>query len=244
MQMKSIPKLNRTRVLATACGVTAIALVSLAATAEPAFVSDQFLLGVHAQRSLDSAIVEILPSGSPLEVFRLDSGLAEVRTESGETGWVDQAYLTAEPPAATRVKELEARLSLLQQELAQGLATGTGCYDSGDGPLTDTACSALNEELAETEQSRDAALSALETQRAASAAREQDLSTQLASLTEELAATQTANHRDPTRLDLLLTQAPAWLPLALVAGVALCGFIGGSAWQQRRTRRRFGGFRF
>ncbi len=96
-----------------------LALASTAAAAETAYVIDKLLVGLHAEKALDSEIVKVLPTGIRLEVLQREGELAQVREPDGATGWVDAAYLMPDPPAALRVDELEAKNKELTAELTK-----------------------------------------------------------------------------------------------------------------------------
>lgn len=90
---------------------------SVVAQTETAYVIDQLLVGVHADKNLDSAIIKVLPTGTMLEVLERDGELARVQDRQGETGWIDAAYLMTNPPARQMVERLERANAELQSQL-------------------------------------------------------------------------------------------------------------------------------
>ncbi|MBI2969768.1 MAG: TIGR04211 family SH3 domain-containing protein [Gammaproteobacteria bacterium] len=102
-----------------------LALVVLAATAGPAtaetvYITNELRVGLHEERALDSAILKLVPSGTALEVIKKDNSLSFVRDPDGTTGWVDNSYLNALPPARPgSAQEIEKRAAVLEQRLAE-----------------------------------------------------------------------------------------------------------------------------
>ena len=60
------------RILPRLLSVLALALWLPAAVAEPAYVIDKLLVGVHEEKNLDSAIIKVLPTGTELNVIERD----------------------------------------------------------------------------------------------------------------------------------------------------------------------------
>jgi len=85
--------------------------------AETVYVIDKLLVGVHAEKSLDSPIVKVFSTGTQLEVLKREGDLAQVKGPEGVTGWVDAVYLTKEQPAAIVVGMLEAQNRKLVEDL-------------------------------------------------------------------------------------------------------------------------------
>ena len=83
-------------------------LLPSAVAAEEVYVIDELLVGVHAEKNLDSAIVKVFPTGTKLEVVERDGELARIEGPEDVSGWVDGAYLTQTPPAKVRLAALEA----------------------------------------------------------------------------------------------------------------------------------------
>lgn len=88
-------------------------LLAAAATAEDAWVSDQFEVMLRSGPSTSNAIERMLPSGTALEVLESDaeSGYSRVRTAGGTEGWVLSRYLMNEPSAREQLERLSSRLS-------------------------------------------------------------------------------------------------------------------------------------
>ena len=105
------------------------AVAPLNAFAETAYVIDQLLVGVHAEKNLESAIIKVLPTGTQLEILERDGELARVKDNDNGEGWIDTAYLMNNPPARAMVERLERANTSLQQQLDNAKNTPPG--DSG-----------------------------------------------------------------------------------------------------------------
>ena len=89
------------------------------AVAQSAYVSDQLMLGAHAEASFNSAVVYTLESGSQVEVLERTNGLARIRNNEGVEGWVDERFLLTEAPAAVKLEAAEATLQAQQTAMKE-----------------------------------------------------------------------------------------------------------------------------
>lgn len=106
-----------------------LALLMLGATslyAETRYVTDRILLGVHADPSEESPLLDSVPSGTAVEILESNENFSRVRLPNGNIGWVSRGYLMKEPPATATVDQLQARqekitaqLKALQEKLAK-----------------------------------------------------------------------------------------------------------------------------
>lgn len=105
--------------LSTILVATALALVmgSRSSWADTVYVIDTLAVGVHEDKRLDSPIIKVVPTGTPLEVLSTEGELVEVKTEEGVVGWVDATYLMEGKPAQLALLELEASYSEAQNQL-------------------------------------------------------------------------------------------------------------------------------
>ncbi len=101
-----------------------LAPLSTIAQTETVYVIDQLLVGVHAEKNLDSAITKVLPTGTMLEVIERDGELARVKDQQGNEGWIDSAYLMQNPPARQMVERLERANNELQAQLSAAKTSG------------------------------------------------------------------------------------------------------------------------
>jgi len=94
-------------VMMRVCLAMMLALAAAAAAAETVYVTDKLLVGVHADKTVDSPILKVFPSGTTFEVLKRDGDFAQVKGPDGITGWVDASYITTDQPAAAVVQMLE-----------------------------------------------------------------------------------------------------------------------------------------
>ncbi len=88
------------------------------AFAETRFVTDQVRITLRSGESTAHKVMQMLPSGLPLEVLSSneETGYSYVRTEEGDTGYVLTRLLVELPSARQRLAAAEQRLAELQQE--------------------------------------------------------------------------------------------------------------------------------
>lgn len=97
-------------------------VVALAASAETVYVTDRFEIGVHENTNLDSVIVAVIPSGTPLTVIDKDGEFVEVTTPDGIKGWVDARYVVTNAPGTAVVDEYDAKLKQAVRSLGDARA--------------------------------------------------------------------------------------------------------------------------
>lgn len=105
--------------------------------AETMYVTSKLQVGLHEDKSLNSPIIQIVPSNTALEIIKQDEQMSYVTGPNGASGWVDNSYLVPEPTATGNNTELnqfkdqlaqaETKIKQLQTQLANA---GTGA--SGD----------------------------------------------------------------------------------------------------------------
>ncbi len=112
LPMPSTPAVSAIAVSSIA--VSAMALMMLLpatqATAAPAYVSDDLVLGVYAEQNGQGQRLATLHSGATLDTLAVNGEFTQVRLTDGTVGWVKSTYLTTREPAAARVKELEEEM--------------------------------------------------------------------------------------------------------------------------------------
>ncbi len=88
-------------------------LIASAASAENAWVSDEFEITLRSGPSTSNAIELMLSSGTELEVLEQDAetGYSRVRTGGGTEGWVLTRYLMNEPAARQQLARLTSQLT-------------------------------------------------------------------------------------------------------------------------------------
>jgi SH3 domain protein len=111
--------------LSRACALATflwLVLLTAPASAETVYVADRFEIGVHDDTNIDSAIVAVIPSGTPLTVIDRNGEFVKVSTPDGVRGWVDTRYVVSAKPSVALLEERDAKLqdALLSLRAARG----------------------------------------------------------------------------------------------------------------------------
>lgn len=89
------------------------------AGADTVYVTSSFKVGLHQDKTADSPVVKVVPSGTPLELITRGASVSNVRDSDGTSGWLDNSYLTDTAPAANdKVQDLQKKLNQAQQRIA------------------------------------------------------------------------------------------------------------------------------
>ncbi|MCP4044061.1 MAG: TIGR04211 family SH3 domain-containing protein [Gammaproteobacteria bacterium] len=215
---------------------------------ETMYVIDRLLVGVHEDKTRDSAVVKVVPTATSLEVMEKDKDLVKVRTPEGTEGWVDAKYLTDEMPAQLIVEELEAWKKSRKDELTAAWAEVESLRTKlkekkGEPANLDEVNSSLKELQRLQEENRQ-----LKERAAGNEARLKELSQKLQEATAKLATMPTDEESSPLEPPSLgrfitnLLQINPWYWTAL--GVLFfIGIIMGIYLMDVTQRRRHGGFR-
>jgi len=210
-------------------------LLASAASAETAWVTDQFEITLRSGPSTSNAIQLMVGSGTALEVLErdADSGYTQVRTQGGTEGWVLTRYLMNEASAREQLERLTGQLTN---------ATSRG--------------SSLNSQLAAIKGEQDAAkrqITTLEREKAAvekeladlkrTAANVLSINEQNESLMEQLAAAQIrADSLEQENRQLSSQTTRYWFMsggLVLLVGIILGIWLPRIRWQRRSRYDRF-----
>lgn len=124
---------------------------SMPGLAETVYVGDSIMIGIHQGQSPDSPTIELVPTGTPLNIISRDNELTQIETADGVTGWVENKYLSADLPARVRVDALRAENDRLQSALERAEQSRIGKID------------ALNERIAQLENANKALPAAVQT---------------------------------------------------------------------------------
>ena len=225
---------------------------------EAAYVIDKLLVGVHENQDLDSPIVKVLPTGTKLEVLQRDGELAHIKDPDGATGWVDSAYLMAEPPAALQMQSLNTEITALRLDLEKARSANPGTADSAERDTLTKENTDLKRKLAAeklTVESLQKKLGELET--AVSKLGENPTAQRVAELEStnlQLSKDLEAATQNYTKLESQLEKAArasspsvkSGLSTISYAGIGLAmllAFGGGVYYMDYRNRQRHGGFR-
>ena len=237
------------------CVLLLILLMPVMVIAEPVYVNDKVMVGLHQDKSVDSPILKVLPSGTTLEIVRRDTPLSQVKVPDGATGWIDNKYLADAAPGRAQLQSALDQISKLEAEIA-GLKSGTAVRavtgTDDVGKITKE-----NDELKQLLKSERLRIGELQTQTAELRNRlaksnggDSDLMEQLdilarekAELEKELGKIQTGTQSSQEKVKLEIGQFDWKKMLISVAISLLAGFIAGLLVLDWINRRRHGGFR-
>ena len=219
------------------CAVWLLTVVLFASTAsaESAWVSDEFEITLRSGPSTSNAIELMLSSGTELEVLERDAetGYSRVRTGGGTEGWVLTRYLMNEPAAREQLARLTSQLT---NEASRGSSLNAQLgairseYDTATNRIQtlEREKSGLEEELAEIKRT---------------AANVLTINNQNKQLREQLAAEEirVATLEQENR-ELTSQTTRYWFmsgALVLVVGMALGLWLPRIRWQRRSRYDRF-----
>ena len=92
-------------------------LLLCAIPAPAAHITDKLLAGFYDKPASTGQPIQVLPSGTPVEVLKQKGEFSQVRLSDHSEGWIESRYITDEKPAQVMLLELQARTSDLQQKL-------------------------------------------------------------------------------------------------------------------------------
>ena len=92
-------------------------LLLLPTLVEAAHITDKLLAGMYAKPSTVEQPVQLLPSGTPVELMGEQDGFVKVQLVDGKTGWVEKRFLSEEKPAKVRLLSLQSKYRQLQEKL-------------------------------------------------------------------------------------------------------------------------------
>jgi hypothetical protein len=193
-----------------------LALLAARAAAATAYVSDELVLGVYADRNNQGQRLTTLHSGARLDTLGVQGEFTQVRLSDGTTGWVKSAYLTTQEPAVLRVKKLE-------EQLERSRATTPA--------LAEAAARSEVEQLTRELAAMQAELDAARESRGAPTAAPDDDAPKIAAPRGVSASISAATK----------VSAGIWIPAVLAALAG--GFWLGYATLARRIRHKFGGIK-
>ncbi len=205
--------------------------LALPAGAKSVYVVDQLLIGVHERKARESAILELLPSGTRLEIVKRENDFVRVKTPGGTSGWVDGKYLMSEKPARVSLAELETQHQKVKQSVATAREELKTLRAKSGKSVDESTREELrmlrseNTELKETIASAESQLTELARAQAARTA---------AAVPEEPAATGQLSLRQ------IAIEPATW---AVLGAVLVLGLVRGTYLMDYRQRRRHGGFR-
>lgn len=239
--------------------ICALLLVPLSTLAATAYINDRLMVGLHQERSADSIIIRLIPSGTPLEVLQAESDFTQVRDPDGISGWVDNKYLVDDPPPKARLQQAELKIQQLEEDLQKARLKLAGLEDVAEGTADSEELQTLRDEnkrLEEQYKSEKLRVGELQAEvaslknrlsnvkaPAADQERIDELITENRMLTDKLAGQQENPSASVSSPDIDLNET-GWRTIVIVLGVTLlAGFLLGLFVLDFINRKRHGGFR-
>jgi SH3 domain protein len=94
-------------------------LLLTATTLQAAHITDKLLVGLYETPDNSTKPLQVISSGTPLDVLKKEGGYSLVRLGDGKEGWIKSTYITNEKPAKAQLLELQAKTGELKQKLQQ-----------------------------------------------------------------------------------------------------------------------------
>ena len=225
------------RIMKTLISIAACAglLFASTASAETAWVTDQFEITLRSGPSTTNAIQLMVGSGTALEVLErdADTGYTQVRTQGGTEGWVLSRYLMNEASAREQLERLTGQLTNANSRgtsMNSQLTAIRGEYDSANRQIAtlEREKAAVEKELADIKRTAASVLS---------------INEQNESLMEQLAAAQIrADTLEQENRQLSSQTTRYWFMsggLVLLVGIILGIWLPRIRWQRRSRYDRF-----
>ena len=94
-------------------------LLLLSLPLSAAYITDKLVAGIYAKPEASSVPLELLPSGTPVELLKTEGTFTQVRLPSRSEGWVESHFISDEKPAQVMLLELQAVAGGLRHKLQQ-----------------------------------------------------------------------------------------------------------------------------
>jgi len=95
-----------------------------------AHITDKLLAGMYATPSNSEEPLQLLPSGTPVELMAEKNGFVKVKLVNGKSGWVEKRFLSEDKPAEVRLlvlqgkyRQVQKKLDLVEKKLVEAEAT-------------------------------------------------------------------------------------------------------------------------
>lgn len=202
-------------------------LLLLPTLVEAAHITDKLLAGMYAKPTIVEQPVQLLPSGTPVELMGEQDGFVKVQLVDGKTGWVEKRFLSEEKPAKVRLLSLQSKYRQLQEKL-----------DRAEENLTDL--NKPEEQVAIIEQESDQKVNG---ELQVALAKAEDEIQQLKQQAERRVVAEGSNGK-AIQAESEGYSSLSWVSfLLLLVIVVLAGVYLGMRIQDRRQLKRHGGFR-
>ena len=101
-------------------------LLFLPVTVNAAHITDKLLAGMYVKPNNTQQPIELLPSGTPIELIGEARGFVKVQLVDGKTGWVEKRFISEQKPAKVRLLSLQSKYRQLQEKLDRAEAALAG----------------------------------------------------------------------------------------------------------------------
>ncbi|MGB0237506.1 MAG: TIGR04211 family SH3 domain-containing protein [Cycloclasticus sp.] len=101
-------------------------LLFLPVTVNAAHITDKLVAGMYVKPNNTQQPIELLPSGTPIELIGEAKGFAKVQLVDGKTGWVEKRFISEQKPAKVRLLSLQSKYRQLQEKLDRAEAALAG----------------------------------------------------------------------------------------------------------------------
>jgi len=191
---------------------------------QAAHITDKLVVGLYEKSSLKGEPLQLLTSGTPVEVLDKKDEAAQVRLADGAEGWIEAGYVTDEKPASMMLLEAQAELRQLKQN---------GVTIDSESAQLQLELDAAQERISRLEQGQAELLAARMAQQ-----KLEDLQERVQQAVDLLGAQPSSSISEEPGKGL--ERYLIWI----VGGIALLvGFAGGAALIDYRVRKKFGGIR-
>jgi len=220
------------------------ALSSSAAWADNMYVTDQLLVGIYTDRSLTGPPVELLKSGAQLEIVQRDGKVVEVKTSDNNQGWLKASYLTLDPPAQAQLTKQKQKIVQLNSRIKRQWTKAANA-ENNLKKIEAENLKLLTQLEKLTKQSASGKNQSVELQQQLEQLQSESkgLADQVEQLGEERETLANSNSELTTELSSV-QGGDRWKWFAGAFAVTfIIGLIAGLVLQDKRQRRRHGGFR-
>ena len=99
--------------------VMGLLLLLLSFPLSAAYITDKLLAGVYEKPEVSTAPLQLLPSGTPVELLKTEGTFTQVRLPNRGEGWIESRFISDEKPAQVMLLELQAATAELRRKVQQ-----------------------------------------------------------------------------------------------------------------------------
>ncbi len=102
--------------------IAGLLLLLLSSPLSAAYITDKLLAGVYEKPQASANPLQVLPSGTPVELLKTAGNFTRIRLPNRSEGWVESRFISEERPAQVMLLELQATAGELRHKLQQAEA--------------------------------------------------------------------------------------------------------------------------